>query len=119
MDKELLPDNSIATYIDCSTNQSNAVHNKVTPISHNIKKSLKNENHNRHADDPLSFGSCILFDKWHINHSVFYYAKDMTTRELEIVNFGSANIEDSYKYVQDYNSFSIIPQPHNNALSLV
>ena len=113
-DKELTPQNEFVTYIDCTNRSTNAKKDSATPVADNSEKSLKNENHNRHADKPLSFGSCIVFDKWNINHPVFHYAKDITTRELEIVSFGSADIEDSYKYVQDYNSFSIIPQPHNN-----
>ena len=67
-----------------------------------------NENYSRYAERPLSFGSCILFDKWNINHPLFYYAKDTKTKELEIISFGSADVEDGYKYVQNYNSFSII-----------
>ena len=48
--EELTPDNEYVTYIDCSTNASAVVHKKsVTPDSHNIKKSLKNESKYRIA----------------------------------------------------------------------
>jgi len=45
LDKELFPDNSIATYIDCTTKRLNVVHKRsVTPDTYNIEKSLKTKN---------------------------------------------------------------------------
>ena len=98
--EELTPDNEYVTYIDCSTNASAVVHKKsVTPDSHNIKKSLKNENYRRAMDNVL-MKFCPVFGRLDSFNYMFY--RDITFIEPSVMQHKN--------YYKEYENFSIFDE---------
>ena len=98
--EELTPDNEFVTYIDCSIKSSSVVHKKsVTPISHNIKKSLKNENYRRAVDNVL-VKNCPVFD--YGESSKWFFYRRMTFIEPSVMQHRN--------YYKQYENFSIFDE---------
>ncbi|WP_457746556.1 hypothetical protein [Sulfurimonas sp.] len=145
MDREIFPDNSIATYINCSASSENIVHKKnATSNAHNIEKSLEKKFFSDFSgnlytflvdteDEVHRFHTEVQAVKFCINNDffgdiqVFYkyewvdYINDIIDDIPEVVEI--FNVQDSVHFSWVFQDFEkkkkTIPQPHNNALSLV
>lgn len=105
---ELNPDNTIVEYIETTSSTSNIVHKKsVTSNTNNIKKLLK-EVYCRSIDNVL-IKRCTFFRSLESSSLVF----------LNHLSFIEPDIREHKSYYKLYDNFSIFPQPHNGASSLV
>ena len=99
--EELTPENEFVTYIDCTNYSTVAKKDNATPDSHNIKKSLKTKKFNVAVSAKYNHTRLSMNDNGYILLDGSIYDYDEYLRGVRL------------------NMISAIPQPHNNALSLV